>query len=187
VSAEEGSVTGLLRELKDGDPGAMDRLMPLVYAELRRLSDNILRRERPGHTLQPTALVHEAYMRMVRQDQPDYNSRAQFYAIAGRVMRQILVDYARRRSTAKRAKGQGVQLDTLMESTLAAPQRMVELDDALSELERHDPQKARLIELKFFGGLTAEESATVTGLAVPEIRKHLRVAQAWLEQQLAAE
>src|SRR5215831_15754742 len=107
---EEGEVTRMLRELKEGDPGAMDRLMPVVYSELRRLSDSILRRERPGHTLQPTALVHEAYLRMVRQDQPDYNSRAQFYAIAGRVMRQILVDYARRRATAKRAKGRGVPL-----------------------------------------------------------------------------
>lgn len=180
----DGPVTRLLRELNDGDPGAMDRLMPLVYSELRRLSDNILRNERSGHTLQPTALVHEAYLRMAKQEQPDYNNRAQFYAIAGRVMRQILVDYSRRRGAAKRASGERIPLDTFINSTAAAPERMVELDDALIELEKHDPGKARLVELKFFGGLTAEESAQVTGLPIAEVRKELRVAQAWLENEL---
>ncbi len=181
----EGSVTQLLQDMSSGNTAAAEQLIPLVYAELRRLADNCLRREKPGHTLQPTALVHEAYMRMVAGSQPDYQNRAQFYCIAARVMRQILVDHARKRRSAKRGGGgEKVSLDDVFVAGGERGDAIVDLDDALSDLEKNDPQKARLIEMKYFGGLTAEESASVTGLTVPVVRRELRVATAWLQHAL---
>lgn len=178
-------VTQLLRRLKDGDKNALDSLVPLVYSELRRMADGCLRRERPGHTLQPTALVHEAYMRLVGQDQPDYQSRAHFYGVAAQVMRQILVDHARRRTAAKR--GGGARTVPLEEAAGMVGERddvIVALDEALSTLEKQDPEKAKLIEMRFFGGLTAEESAEVLGVPVQTVRRQLRVAQAWLQREV---
>jgi RNA polymerase sigma-70 factor (ECF subfamily) len=178
------SVTQLLHEARAGDPSAMDRLFPLVYAELRRLADSCLRRERPGHTLQRTALVHEAYLRLLGGSQPDYQDRAHFLGIASRIMRQILVDYARRRNASKRSVAMQVPLLEASASSVERPASMIELDDALSDLEKHDERKARLIEMRFFGGLTAEESASVLDLTVPVVRRELRLAQAWLEREL---
>ena len=183
--SESQPVTLLLRRLKDGDKGALDGLIPVVYAELRRMADAYLRRERPGHTLQPTALVHEAYMRLVGQDQPDYQSRAHFYGVAAQVMRQILVDHARRRTAAKR--GGGVRPVPIDQAAALVEERadvIVALDEALKTLEEHDPAKAKLIEMRFFGGLTAEESASVAGIPVQTVRRHLRVAQAWLQREV---
>ncbi|MBI4904924.1 MAG: sigma-70 family RNA polymerase sigma factor [Acidobacteria bacterium] len=183
--SSDGSVTLLLQDISSGNAAAADKLIPLVYTELRRLADSCLRREKPGHTLQPTALVHEAYMRMVAQNQPDYQNRAQFYCIAARVMRQVLVDHARKRRSAKRGGGgEKIALDDVFLSPVEKGDAIVDLDDALSDLEKTDPQKARLIEMKYFGGLTAEESAVITGLAVPVIRRELRVATAWLQHAL---
>jgi RNA polymerase sigma factor (TIGR02999 family) len=162
----------------------MDRLFPLVYAELRRLADACLRRERPGHTLQRTALVHEAYLRLCGGSQPDYHDRAHFLGIAARIMRQILVDYARRRNAGKRSAAMQVPLVEASAAAVERPASMIELDDALSDLEKHDERKARLIEMRFFGGLTAEESAEVMGITVPVVRRELRLAQAWLEREL---
>ena len=161
----------------------MDRLFPLVYAELRRLADSSLRRERPGHTLQRTALVHEAYLRLIGNSQPDFEDRAHFLGIAARTMRQILVDYARRRNAGKRSAALREPLEEAS-AAIERPASMIQLDDALSDLEKQDPRKARLIEMRFFGGLTAEESASVLGLAVPAVRRELRLAQAWLEREL---
>ncbi len=161
--------------------------MPLVYAELRRLADNYLRNERPGHTLQPTALVHEAYMRLAGQEQPDYESRAHFSGVAAQVMRQILVDHARRRNASKR--GGGVRPLSLDEGIDAAEERagdLIALDDALTALAQQDPKKARLIELRYFGGLTAEEAAEVTSLSVQAVYREIRIANAWLRRFIEA-
>jgi RNA polymerase sigma factor (TIGR02999 family) len=180
-----GPITLILRDFAAGDKAALDRLMPLVYAELRRLADSHLRRERPDHTLQPTALVHEAYIRLIGQDQPDYRSRAHFLGVAAHVMRQILVDHARSRAAGKRGGGQPPRsLDESIDAAVERPVAMIAIDDAIEALERNDPQKAKLIEMRFFGGLTAEESANALQLPVEKVRAELRVAQAWLQREL---
>ena len=178
-------VTRLLGALREGNRAALDQLMPLVYDELRRIADARLRAERPGHTLQPTALVHEAFLRMVGQQQPDFQSRSQFFAIAARVMRQILVDHARRTAAAKRG-GEKRPIDEALAKAGSDPAELLDLDVALSRLEEQDVRKARLIEMRFFGGLTAEESAEVAGVSVADVRRELRVAQAWLSRQMSA-
>jgi RNA polymerase sigma factor (TIGR02999 family) len=178
------SITQLLHQMKTGDRTAMDRLFPIVYAELRHLADACLRRERPGHTLQRTALVHEAYLRLVGQNQPNYQDRAHFLGIAARIMRQILVDHARKHKAGKRDGGVRLSLDEAMDVPAARDRLMIDLDDALEELERRDESKAKLIEMRFFGGLTAEETSTVTGLPVPDVRRELRLAQAWIEREM---
>lgn len=178
------SITQLLHQVKTGDRAAMDRLFPIVYAELRHLADACLRRERPGHTLQRTALVHEAYLRLVGQNQPSYHDRAHFLGIAARIMRQILVDHARKHKAGKRDGGVRLTLDEAIDVPAARDRLMLDLDDALGELERRDEQKAKLIEMRFFGGLTAEETSAVTGLPVPDVRRELRLAQAWIEREM---
>lgn len=178
-------ITALLQEFAAGDKSALDRLMPLVYAELKKLASGYLRRDRTGHTLQPTALVHEAYARLVGQNQPDYASRGHFLGVAARIMRQILTDHARARLAGKRGSGQQhYSLDEAMQSPGQKPTNIIALNDALDTLERDDPRKAKLIEMRFFGGLTAEESAAVLELPVEKIRSELRVAQAWLRREL---
>ena len=184
AAAPPPSITQLLHQMKTGDPTALDRLFPIVYAELRRLADACLRRERPGHTLQRTALVHEAYLRLVGQNQPTYQDRAHFLGIAARIMRQILVDHARKHKAGKRDGGVRLSLDEAMDVPAARDRLMIDLDDALAELERRDEIKAKLIEMRFFGGLTAEESAVVLELPVDKVRNELRVAQAWLQREL---
>ena len=175
----------MLREFAAGDKEALDRLMPLIYAELKRIAQSHLGRERPDHTLQPTALVHEAYIRLIGQDQPDYRSRAHFLGVAAHVMRQILVDHARSRDAGKRGSGQTIfSLDESMDAAAERPVALIAVDDALGELERLDARKARLVEMRFFGGLTAEESAHVLQLPVEKIRAELRMAQAWLQREL---
>lgn len=182
---EQEPVTDLLRKFADGDKSALDRLMPLMYMELKRLAGGYIRNERPGHTLQATALVHEAYARLLKQEQPDYRSRTHFMGVAAQVMRQILIDHARTRNAAKRGGGGAkFSITHAKEIPVDQPSILVAIDDALVELSRKDALKARLIELRFFGGLTAEESAELTGLQVSEIRNHLRIAQAWLQREL---
>jgi len=184
MSGEE-SVTVFLRQFAAGDKQALDRLMPLVYTELQKLAGGYLRNERPGHTLQPTALVHEAYARLLKQDQPNYQNRSHFMAIAAQVMRQILIDHARTRNAAKRGHGEvKFSIEQAGDIPVDRPSILIAIDDALQELARKDAAKARLIEMRFFGGLTAEESAEATGLQVAEVRRNLRVAQAWLQREL---
>jgi RNA polymerase sigma factor (TIGR02999 family) len=178
------SVTELLSQLRSGDKTAMDRLFPIVYAELRRLADSCLRRERPGHTLQRTALVHEAYMRLVGQSKPNCQSRAHFLSIASRVMRQILVDHARKHNAGKRDGGIRLSLDQALDVPAERDHMMIDLDDALGELARRDKLRAQLIEMRFFGGLTAEETAAALGMGIPDVRRELRLAQAWIERDL---
>jgi RNA polymerase sigma factor (TIGR02999 family) len=185
MAEETQPITLLLQEFADGDKEALDRLMPLVYAELRRLANNFLSRESTGHTLQPTALVHEAYARMVGQQQPSFTSRAHFLSIAARVMRQILIDYARKRKADKRGAGlPKMSLEEVCGAAIERPAVMIALADALEALEQKDARKAQLIEMRYFGGLTLEESAEVTGLSIESVRYELRLAQAWLHREL---
>jgi RNA polymerase sigma factor (TIGR02999 family) len=178
-------ITRMLQEFAGGDKTALDRLMPLVYSELRRLADGYLRSERTSHTLQPTALVHEAYIRLVGQDHKAYQSRGHFLAVAAHVMRQILIDHARSRCADKRGGGQpGCSLDESIDAAVERPPALIAVDDALQALEAIDARKAKLVEMRFFGGLTAEESAAVLELPVEKVRAELRVAQAWLQREL---
>jgi RNA polymerase sigma factor (TIGR02999 family) len=178
-------ITKVLQDLARGDKSALDRLMPYVYGELKRLAGHYLRQERPEHTLQPTALVHEAYFRFVDQDQPDFQGRAHFLGVAAHVMRQILVDHARSRSSAKRGAGQAkFALDEFMDAPIARPVTVVMVEDAMQALEVHDSRKAKLVEMRFYGGMTAEESAKVLHLPVEKVRGELRIAQAWLKREL---
>jgi RNA polymerase sigma factor (TIGR02999 family) len=178
-------ITHALQDLAKGDPSALDRVMPMVYAEMRKLAAHYLRQERNGHTLQPTALVHEAYFRLVGQNQPEFQNRAHFLGVAAHAMRQILIDHARTRNAAKRGGGEGVfSIEEGMDSAMERPSALIQVDDALQALELHDKRKAQLIEMRFFGGMTAEESAEVLNLPVQKIRSELRVAQAWLKREL---
>jgi len=178
-------ITVLVHEYANGDKAALDRLLPLVYTELRRIARKHLRDERPGHTLQPTALVHETYARLAGQAAPDVRDRVHFLSVAAQVMRQILIDHARTKYAQKRGgRQEKVSLEHAEAACMENPAVMVQIDDALNELARQDPQKARLIEMRFFGGLTADESAAVLDLPVNVVRRQLRVAQAWLQREL---
>jgi RNA polymerase sigma-70 factor (ECF subfamily) len=179
-------VTQLLRELNDGDPGALDRLMPVVYAELRRLADSYLRRERTGHSLQPSELVNEAYRRLVQGQAPDFASRGHFYGVAARLMRQILVDHARSKRSSKRG-GDRVRLsfDEVVDFGEDKAGALVALNDALSELASENARRAELVELRYFAGLTAEETAQATGLTTTTVYREWRLAEAWLRRALA--
>ena len=180
-----GSVTVLLREVAKGDKPSLDRLVPLVYDQLREIAHSQLRRERGGHTLQPTALVHEAYARLLGQEQPDYRNRAHFLGVAAQVMRRILIDYARTRNAAKRGGGgEKLPLDETRDSGAERSAALIALDDSLTALERQDPPKARLVEMRYFGGLSAAESAEVLGLDIAQVRRELRVAHAWLQREM---
>ena len=182
---EETPITLALRDLAGGDRDALDVLVPLLYPELRRMARGYLRNERSNHTLQPTALVHEAYARLVKQEQPDYRSRAHFMGVAAQVMRQILIDHARVRNAEKRNYGaRQMPFDEAMTVAAEQPSVILAVNEALLELKDSDPIKARLIEMRFFGGMTAEDSAEVLALPVERVRRHLRVGQAWLKKRL---
>lgn len=183
--SQDQPITLLLQDFAGGDKAALDKLIPLFYGELRKMADGFLRHERPGHTLQPTALVHEFYARMLGQQQPDYQNRTHFLRVAARAMRQILIDHARGKQAAKRG-GPDVKysLNEAMDAPIDQPAAIVAVDDALRELERQDPRKAQLVEMRFFGGLTAEESAEAMHLDVNTVRYELRIAQAWLQREL---
>ena len=178
-------VTQLLRAWGDGDVTARDRLMPLVYAELRRRAAACLRRERPGHTLQPTALVNEAYMRLVNQDRAAWKNRAQFFAVAACLMRRILVDHARAARMAKRpGRLVRVTLDTHHATVPARDIDVLALDEALTRLATFDRRKTAVAELRFFSGLTTEETAHVLGISVATVEREWQAARAWLFAEL---
>ncbi len=179
-------VTALLGDWSRGNRTALNQLLPLVYAELRRVAARQLRSERPDHTLQPTALVHEAYMRLVDQRQVDWQNRAHFFGVAAQVMRRILVDHARRHGANKR--GQGVRCVSLEEAQdVAAPNEIpvLALDHALDRLAKVDAELTRIVELRAFGGLTIEEAAHVLGVSPSTAKRDWRTAKAWLSRELA--
>src|SRR5215469_14226033 len=183
--SQNEAITSLLRDFAAGNKAALDRLMALLYPELRRLAAGYMRNERNANTLQPTALVHEAYARLVQQNQPDYNNRAHFMGIAAHIMRQILIDHARASNAEKRGgKVAKVPLDEVTDVAVERPSAMIAIDDALRELERNDPLKAQLVEMRFFGGMTAEDSAEVLKITSAQVRRQLRVGQAWLQRTL---
>jgi len=183
--APEKPITLLLEEFAGGDKQAMNRLVALLYPELRRLARAYLQAERFGHTLQATALVHEAYVRLVRQDLTDYRNRAHFLGVAAHVMRQVLIDHARIRNARKRGRdAMHAPLEEAMAVAAERPAAILAVDDALSELQRKDNLKARLVEMRFFGGMTAEESAEALDMPAEKVRQHLRIGQAWLRQKL---
>ena len=182
---EGDEVTRLLIEWKEGNQQAVDLLVPLVYDEMRRLAEMYLRDERAAATLQPTALVHEAYLRLVAQNLPDWESRSHFFGVAARLMRQILVDHARKHKSAKR--GSGTPKVSLDDALNFAPERsgdILALDDALQTLAKVDERKCRIVELRFFGGLSIEETAEAMGISTATVGREQRLAEAWLHREL---
>jgi len=181
MTSSPPDVTQLLINWGKGDKQALDQLMPLVYKELHLIASRYLRRERQGHTLQTTALINEAYLRVVNQNSVNWQNRAQFFGVAAQMMRRILVDHARSHLYAKR--GGGAEKLTLDEA-IATPQErdfeLVALDDALITLAAIDPQQSRIIELRFFGGLTIEETADVLGISPATVKRDWNIAKAWL-------
>lgn len=180
------NVTELLQQWQDGSQEALDRLLPLVYDELRRQAARYLRRERPGHTLQTTALIHEAYLRLIGQHRVAWQNRAHFYGIAAQLMRRILVDHARRRQAGKRG-GSDIKVQ-LEENVAASPGRdvnLVVLDEALTRLAEIDPQQSRIVELRYFSGLSVEETAAVIGVSSRTVKRDWNVAKAWLRQEIS--
>jgi RNA polymerase sigma factor (TIGR02999 family) len=178
-------VTRLLQDWRNGDKAALEKLTPLVYDELRRLANRYLRNERKDHTLQGTALVHEAYMRMVGYTDLEWQSRAHFFGVAARIMRQILIDHARKHKAERR--GGGKQDLSLNEAVVFSAERassLVALDDALESLAGFDPLKGRIIELRYFGGLSIEEISEVEAVSVSTVKRHMRMAEAWLHREL---
>ena len=182
-----GEVTLLLTEMRSGRKDALERLLPLVYQELRRLAAHYMRDEHPGHTLQPTALVHEAFLRLAGQDRANWQNRAQFMGIAGQIMRRILVDHARKRSASKRGGwavtlGQAIRRQS---TNVTQPEEILAVDEALARLEGVDPQQARVVELRYFGGLSPAETAEAMGISQRTVEREWSMAKAWLRAELA--
>jgi RNA polymerase sigma-70 factor (ECF subfamily) len=182
-----GEITVLLAEMKRGNSEALPKLVPLLYDELRKLAGHFLREERPGHTLQPTALVHEAYLKLAGQ-RAGFENRAQFMAVAAQAMRRILVDYARQRVAAKR--GGGVALTDLdiasVGATVEQSQELLAIDEALEKLTALDPQQARVVEMRYFGGLTVEETAAALAIAPRTVKREWAMAKAWLRVEISS-
>ena len=180
-----GEVSGLLRAWGDGDRAALDRLTPIVYEELRRLASHYMRGERPGHSLQATALVNEAYVRLVDYKGMQWQNRAHFFAVSAQLMRRILVDHARRHNL---KRGGGVQHVSLDETAIVGGDRaadLVALDDALDAMARLDPRKVQVVEMRFFGGLSVEETAEVLKVSSVTVMRDWSTAKAWLYRELA--
>ena len=179
------AITDLLVEWSKGDQAALDQLLPLVYGELRRLARSYLRRERPDHTLQATALVHEAFLRLVDQHSVSWQNRAHFFGIASQMMRRILVNHALARRAAKRGGfAEKLSIDEAMGLEDRREVDLIELDDALKELETLDPRQTRIVELRFFGGLSVEETAEVLDLSPATVKREWSTAKLWLRRRL---
>ena len=184
-SKSSTDITQLLAKVQNKLPGAEDRLLAAVYNELRHIAASYMRRERPGHTLQATALVHEAYLQLVDQTRVTWQSRAHFFGVASRLMRRILVDHARSHRAEKRGgSAQKLSLDDAIAVTEKKEVALEALDDALNSLSTIDPRQSRIVELRFFGGLTVEETAEVLGTSTATVEREWRMAKAWLHHQL---
>ena len=178
-------ITELLQRVQEGDQEALHTVIPLVYDELKKLAAGHLKREGKARPLETTALVHEAFLRLARGEHPSYENRSHFYGIASRLMRQILVDMARSRSREKRSAMREVRLAEIPDLSREPDESLLAMDDALERLGRSDPLKVQLIEMRYFGGMTAEESAAALGKSVHIVRRELRLAQAWLHKEVA--
>lgn len=189
TNGPRGELTGLLIEWGKGSQPALDRLLPHVYDELRRLARSYLRRERPGHTVQTGTLVHEAFVRLIEGQQVSWEGRAHFFGIAARLMRQILVDHARARDSVKRGAGEAAEpIDSALSVAVQAIDvSVVALDQALDQLAAIDPTSVRVVELRFFGGLTVEETAEVMGISAGTVKREWSMARAWLRRAMAGE
>jgi len=182
-----GDVTALLGQLRAGNQEVAGQLVPLIYDELRRIASAQMRRERAGHTLQATAVVHEAYLRLAGEQDIQWQSRAHFFAIAARAMRQVLLDYARQRHAGKRG-GEGAQKVEIDVDLLAGANRIediVAIDEVVTRLSELDQQQGRIVELRFFGGLSVEETAEAMGISDSTVKREWRLAKAWLHRELA--
>lgn len=180
-------VTQLLAQLGGGNRAVVDELTPLVYRELKRIAGGQLRNERPGHTLQATALVHEAYLKLVDQRDVSWQNRAHFFGVAAQAMRRILMDYAKSKVRDKR--GGGMHQTTLDEGLVVSADRasnLVVIDEALTRLEQLDPRQAKVVELRFFGGLSVEETAEAMGISAPTVKREWAMARAWLYRELSS-
>jgi RNA polymerase sigma factor (TIGR02999 family) len=188
MSDDSGEVTRLLRQLKAGREDAAAELAPLIYQELHRLAAACMRRERPEHTLQPTALVNEAYMRLVGQRDVRWQNRSHFYGIAAQVMRRVLLDYARKRQSGKRGGRQKkVEFDENMCGSDQQLEAALAVDECLQRLERLDPQQGRVVELRFFAGLNVEETAQILGISTATVKREWQFAKAWLQREMNGE
>ena len=186
TSAQSIEITGLLRAWSGGDEAAFDRLAPIVYAELRSIARGYMMHESPDHTLQATALVHEAYLRLIDLPSVSWQDRAHFFAVSAMMMRRILVDRARARVTEKRGGAAALlQLDEIPEVGSWRASELVALDDALIGMTKMDPRKAKVIELRFFGGLSVEETAEVLKISPQSVMRDWKLARAWLQRELA--
>jgi RNA polymerase sigma factor (TIGR02999 family) len=180
-----GDITQILEQTRAGDRDAYERLMPLVYGEMRQLAARYLRRERIDHTLQPTALVHEAFLKLIGQRHVDWKNRAHFFGIAAQAMRRILVDHARSVGRTKRGGAERpVSIDDVQVALTPRPIDLIALDDALQRLGELDPQQSRVIELRYFGGLSIEETAEVLGVSSSTVKREWTMARAWLYHEL---
>jgi RNA polymerase sigma factor (TIGR02999 family) len=188
MPAEQSQITHLLRAWGRGDAAALDRLTPLVYEQLRRLAANHMRKERPGHGLQTTALVNEAYLRLVKVGELDWHDRGHFFAVSARIMRRILVDAARAQATSKRggaaAHASSIDIDRFPSPDTDRPAELCALDDALATLAAIDPRRAQVIEMRFFAGLSVEETAEALSVSPQTVMRDWRLARAWLTREL---
>ena len=178
-------VTALLEQYTNGNREVLDELLPLVYNELRRLAHSYLRRERKDLTLQTTALVHEAYLKLIDQRSVNFQNRAQFFALSAQAMRRILIDNARKHIADKRGKGEKISLEDAPEMSVETDENLIALDMALRELEQFDAKQSKIIELRYFGGLTIEETAEVLKISPATVKREWTFARAWLYQKLS--
>jgi len=185
MDSASADVTALLSELTRGNQAAAEKVAPLVYAELKRLARSYMRRERPNHTLQTTALVHEAYLKLVRQRKTDWQGRAHFFGIAAQMMRRILLDHARGYLRQKRAGAKQIlQLDEALTFSAEGSEELVELHEALERLSAMDPRQSKIVELRFFGGLSIEETSGILGISPKTVKRDWSMAKAWLYGEL---
>ena len=186
MDAQPSEVTALLRRIVDGDEEGIQRLIPLVYGELRQLAARQLRDERPDHTLSPTSLVHEAFLKLTGHAPVNFEGRSHFFRVAAQAMRRILVDHARRRTAQKRGRQHQVTLDAEVEASLAtSSQDILGVDEALERLALLDARQAQVVELRYFVGLSIEETADVIGTSVATVKRDWMVARAWLQRELS--
>jgi RNA polymerase sigma-70 factor, ECF subfamily len=192
MASESPEVTDLLRAWSKGDDGAFDQLTPLVYKELLRLARRTMRNENPGNTLQPTALVNEAYLRLVNAKNIRWEGRLHFFAVCAQIMRRTLVDSARARVSTKRGgklkridHSNSFDLDEVPDASAVRARELIALDDALTELAKHDPRKRQVVELRFFGGLTVEETAEVLKISAQSVLRDWKLAKIWLTRELS--